>query len=75
MSAATQSAALDTIINTLITNINTALASPKPSYKVNDQEFNWTEYVDMQFRSLEKANELRSKLAGPVSLISVMRAF
>lgn len=75
MSAATQSASLDTIINTLITNINTALASPKPSYRVNDQEFQWTEYVDMQFRSLEKANELRAKLAGPITKISVMRAF
>jgi len=75
MSAATQSAALDTIINTLITNINTALATPKPTYRINDQEVEWNEYIDLQFRSVEKAMELRSKLAGPVSLVSVMRAF
>jgi hypothetical protein len=65
---------MDTIVTTLLDKIDAALVSPKPTYQVNDQEFQWNEYIDMLFNSLDKANELRLKLAGPVMKSTVMRA-
>ena len=70
----TQSDRVDTIITTLLDRIDAALVSPKVTYRVNDQEFQWNEYIDMLFNSLDKANELRLKLAGPVMKSTVMRA-
>ena len=70
----TQTERMDTIINTLLDKIDSVLVSPKASYRVNDQEFQWNEYIDMLFNSLDKANELRLKLAGPVMKSTIMRA-
>lgn len=72
---ATQAETMDTIITTIQSRLSDALTNPKPSYDINDQRVEWNEYVDMLMRSLEKAYELRAKLAGPVSVVSVMRAF
>jgi len=70
----TQSDTVDTIITTLLSRITDVMTAPKPSYNINDQEVDWNEYVDMLFRSLDKAYELRAKLAGPVMKSSIMRA-
>ena len=70
----TQAESVDTIITTILSRLSDALTAPKPTYRVNDQEFEWNEYVDMLFRSLDKARELRSKLEGPVSKMTIMRA-
>lgn len=70
-----QTSRMDSIIDSLLTQIETVMVSPKVSYNINDQEVSWTEYTDMLFRSLEKAYELRAKLAGPVSVSTVMRAW
>lgn len=70
----TQAESVDTIITTILSRISDALTSPKVTYRVNDQEFEWNEYTDLLFRSLDKARELRSKLEGPVSKMTIMRA-
>jgi hypothetical protein len=70
----TQTERMDTIIETLLDRVDDALLNPKPTYRVNDQEFQWTEYIDMLFNSLDKAYELRAKLAGPIMKSSIMRA-
>jgi len=70
----TQAESVDTIITTILSRLSDALTSPKPTYTVNDQNFEWNEYVDMLFRSLDKARVLRSKLEGPVSKMTIMRA-
>lgn len=69
-----QATRVDGIIDDILTRIEEALTAPKVSYKVNDQEFQWNEYTEMLFRSLDKARELRSKLEGPVSKMTIMRA-
>lgn len=71
---ATQAENMDTIITTIQSRLSDALTNPKVTYDVNDQRFEWNEYVDMLYRSLEKSYELRSKLAGPVMKSSIMRA-
>lgn len=70
-----QSSRMDAIIDSLLTQVETVLVSPKPTYNINDQEVQWNDYFDLLMRSLEKAYELRAKLAGPVSVSTVMRAF
>lgn len=41
-----------------ITNLKTALTSPKPTYSVDGQRVEWTEYTDMLRRQISGLNEL-----------------
>lgn len=48
---------LETLRETIITRINEAISSPKPSYKIGDREFDWNGYLKQLWTMVKEIDE------------------
>ena len=67
---ASQYAMIDTAITNLTAKLAELSADPKPSYKVDGQNFSHTEYFKMLTDSLESLITTRRRLQGPYQLMT-----
>lgn len=67
---ASQYAMIDTAITNLTAKIAELSADPKPSYSVDGQTFNHSEYFKMLTESLDSLITQRRRLQGPYQIMT-----